>query len=85
MNPFTQETTLQQAINFAQQHTSINQDEIDIIMHRRQTFLFSGGEAWVKKKGKKFDVAMGSYNSAEVTELVGLYIMNCLKKFIPQQ
>lgn len=83
--PSISETTLQQAINFAQQHTNINQDEIDIIMHSRQTFLFSGGEAWVKKKGQKFDVAMGSYDSAEVAELVGLYILNGLEKFIPQQ
>ena len=54
-------------------------------MHSRQTFLFSDGEAWVKKKGEKFDVAMGSYDSAEVAELVGLFLLNGLENLIPQQ
>ena len=39
----------------------------------------------VKKKGQKFDVAMSSYDSVEVAELDGLYNLNGLKKFIPQQ
>lgn len=83
--PSISKETLLKAINFAKQHTCINQDEVDIIMHSRQTFLFSDGEAWVKKKGEKFDVAMGSYDSAEVAELVGLFLLNGLENLIPQQ
>ncbi len=47
-------------------------------MHSRQTFLLSDGEAFLQKESQKFDVAMGSYDSAEVAELG-------LEKFIPQQ
>ena len=35
--------------------------------------------AWIKKEGNPlFDVTMGSYNGAEVCELVGLYLLSKL-------
>ena len=33
---------------------------------------------WVKKDNPDFDVTMGSYDGAEVSELVGLYLLNLL-------
>jgi len=33
---------------------------------------------WIKQLGGNFDIAMGSFNGAEVCELVGLYILNQL-------
>ena len=41
------------------------------------SFLFLNGEPWVKKgMNGNFDVPMGSYDGAEVCELVGLYLLN---------
>ena len=46
-------------------------------MHCRKTFLFNNGEPWIKKGDKgNFDVPMGSFDGAEVCELVGLYLLN---------
>ena len=41
---------------------------------------------WVKlNKSANFDVAMGSYDGAEVCELVGVFILNELSKQLPKQ
>ena len=45
-----------QAINFAQQFTQITEDDINININARQTFLFSSDEAWVKTNSEDFDV-----------------------------
>ena len=45
--------------------------------------LFHDGNAWVKKEGNPlFDVTMGSYDGAEVCELVGLYLFGKLAPLI---
>ena len=46
-------------------------------MQSRQTLLFYGKQAWVKKTGtENFDVAIGCYDGAEVCELVGSSLLN---------
>ena len=46
-------------------------------MHCRKCLLFSGNNQWVKKDGNEmFDVTMGSFDGAEVCELVGLYLLS---------
>ena len=39
-----------------------------------------GGEQWVKIGGSNFDVAQGSYDGAECSELVGLFILADIRK-----
>ena len=41
-------------------------------------FLFIDGKPWIKKGGKLFDVSMGSWDGAEVADLVGLYLLSQL-------
>ena len=69
---------LTDAITFAKQHTSITDHDIDFIMHSRKSLLFDQNTAWIKKNNSSFDVTMGSYDGAEVCELVGLFILNDL-------
>jgi len=38
--------------------------------------FFGQVSVWVKKNNPKFDVTMGSFDGAEVYELVGLYLLN---------
>ena len=45
--------------------------------------LFSKDDVWVKKDNPLFDVTMGSYNGAEVCELVGLYILDRIRLECP--
>jgi hypothetical protein len=48
-------------------------------MHARKTLLFTNGKCWMKKQSNgTFDVAMGSYDGAEICDLVGIYILNSL-------
>ena len=45
--------------------------------------LFDDSGAWVKKDGNPlFDVTMGSFDGAEVCELVGLYLLNKIKPLL---
>ena len=73
------------AIRWARTITSVSQAEERTILHCRKNFLFWKGQAWEKRENKEFDVGQGSLDSAEVSELVGLYILSELKKLIPQE
>ena len=48
-------------------------------MHARKSLLFTHRSSWIKKNGNpNFDVTMGSYDGAELCELVGLFVLNKL-------
>ena len=77
--PSIKESLLKKAINFAKQHTNVSEQDIKIIMHARKSLLFDKKTPWTKRDTKgTFDVTMGSYDGAEVCELVGAYILNTL-------
>ena len=74
------EKLMKNAIEFARSVKGIiisNEDE-EIIMQCRKSFLFCDGQPWTKIGQENFDVPMGSYDGAEVCELVGLYILDKL-------
>ena len=52
--------------------------EIDIILQTKSGLLFNGKQAWNKKGNKAFDVTMGSWDGAEVCDLIGLYLLSQL-------
>ena len=52
-------------------------------MNARKTLLVHDNRTWTKKNSN-FDIAMGAYDGAEVTDLVGLYILNELKIVAPE-
>ena len=76
---------LSKAIKWAAGITPITKEEVDIIMHCRKTFLFHKDECWVKKTDPSFDVSMGGLDSAEVCELVGLFLLFNLEQLIPKE
>ena len=77
--PSISENLLKNAISYAKQYVTITDQEVDIIMHSRKSLLFDQGTAWIKKNDDGlFDVTMGSYDGAEVCELVGLLILDQL-------
>ena len=83
--PSITENLLNKAIVFGSQFVNISDQDKQIIFHSRKTFLFSDNEPWVKKTGNNFDVPMGGYDSAEVSDLVGLYLLNKLEAVFPQE
>jgi hypothetical protein len=74
------------SINFAKSHTTITDKEIRTILHCRKSLLFQKEEAWTKKGNHDcFDVTMGSFDGAEICELVGIYIINKLSLTIKKE
>ena len=67
----------QQAIDFAWEKVDITDKDILIIMKARKTLLFHEGVPWAKRSDSKdFDLWIGSYDGAEVCELVGAFLLN---------
>ena len=81
--PSITEELLLKAIDFARQFVEISDKDVQIIMHSRKCLLFSSQEQWVKKDGNElFDVTMGSFDGAEVCEIVGLYLLSKIETVI---
>ena len=79
--PSITEQLLDRALDYAKSVTEVKECDLQIIKHARKSLLFSKDDQWVKKNGdEQFDVAVGSYDGAEVCELVGMYL---LSKLIP--
>ena len=79
--PSITESLLSKAISFAKNYTTIRDKDIDIIMHCRKSLLFDKETAWTKKNhSNMFDVTMGSFDGAEVCELIGLFLLNNLSE-----
>ena len=70
-----------EAIKFAKKHVKIPREELRTIKHCRKSLLFFKDEPWMKKTTSNcFDVTMGSFDGAEICELVGLFILDTLTK-----
>ena len=77
--PSITESLLSKAISFAKKYVTISDRDTDIIMHCRKSLLFDNETAWTKKdQNNMFDVTMGSFDGAEVCQLIGLFILNTL-------
>ena len=77
--PSISSNLFQQAIDFAREKVEITDTNISIIMQTRKTLLFHEGVPCVKRSGNEdFDVPMGSYDGAEVCQLVGAFLLNNL-------
>ena len=73
------ENILDTRINFAKQYTDISDENLRIAKHCRKSLLYNNYEPWKKKNADGcFDVTMGSYDGAEVCELVGIYLLSLL-------
>ena len=81
--PSISEQLLHKAITYAKTLVPIDQRTVDLIFHTRKSLLFTSDGTWVKKSGSIFDVTMGSYDGAEICELVGLYLLHLIKIALP--
>ena len=77
--PSITEDLLDKAIAWAKTIIPIPDNYISIIKHALKSFLFNQETPWVKRNNDKmFDVTMGSFDGAEICNLVGLFILNKL-------
>ena len=58
---------------------NITQEEKDVINKTNLSLLYVRGSPWVKRRSE-WDVTMGSFDGAKVSELVGLYMLDKLAK-----
>ena len=55
-------------------------------MQSRKTLLFQDGKPWSKKDNAcDFDVPMGSYDGAEICELIGAFMLSELSAILPKE
>ena len=74
--PSITKKTLMESLTFAKKFTTITPKEVDIVLHARKSILFNKDDTWTKKGNSSlFDVTMGSYDSSEIAELVGLLLL----------
>ena len=74
-HPSIKETLLIKAINFAAKCVNITKEDTVIIKHARKSLLYDNSEPWMKKDSGLFDVTMGAYDRAKVSELVGIFLL----------
>ena len=70
---------LNRAIDWASDLVKITPQQRKIIHETKQSFLYTGSAPWVKKGNVNFDIAMGAYDGAESTDLIGLFLLFQLK------
>ena len=76
--PSISEELLNRTLDFASVYDTISEDERGIILQPKKSLLSHNKDLWQKKSNSTFDVAMGSYDSAETCELVGCYLLSKL-------
>ena len=76
------EHTLDRALDLATQHVTMSHNDIRIIKHCCKSLLFHDGKLWIKKLNHLFDVTMGSFDGAQMCELVGALILSQLSRII---
>ena len=76
--PSITEEILVKALNYAKKYINITKEEMEIILQTKSGLLFSSNQAWTKKGNKAFDVTMGSWDGAEVCDLIGLFLLSQL-------
>ena len=75
--PSIGEKLLKDAVLFAQTYTNICRKDIEVIFHCRRSLLFHNIEPWIKNDSNgDFDVAMRSYDRAELCELARFSMLN---------
>ena len=84
--PSISETLFNKAIDFAKLHVQIPDAHLKIIRQSRRTLLFHDGEPWIKTSNDNdFDVPMGSFDGAEICELVGTFMLSEITKVVTKE
>ena len=77
--PSISEDVLKKSLEWAKTIVDISEEEINIILQTKIAPLFFNNQCWIKKGSKAFDVSMGSWDGAEVSDIVGLYLLSQLQ------
>ena len=67
--PSITEHLLERSIEYAKSFATIEHKTLEAILLPRKSLLVSKDEIWVEKDNSSFDVAIGSFDGAEICEL----------------
>ena len=70
------------AINFAKRYITIEPETIDLNLCSRKLLHFDSSSTCINKDSNLFDVTMGSYDGAEICELVDLFLLHELNALV---
>ena len=69
------------ALEFAEKYYPLTDKEMNLIIHSCKTILTHKSQTWEKTNSDQlFNVSMGSFNGAEICDLIGLFLLNEIKK-----
>ena len=68
-----------EALEWAKDVTSVSDDQIEVIMKSKMSLLSDAKDLWKKTKNGKFNIAMGSWDGAEATDLCGLFLLSKIR------
>ena len=77
--PSISEELLNAALDFAKDFIEISDEDRKIIIQARKSLLISKETQWIKKGNSIFDVGQGSFDGAEIAEIVGLFLLSKLQ------
>ena len=80
--PFITKELLLQSVRLTGNYTDITQEELDIILTCWKSVLIYNNTTWEKMTTDNFDVTMESFNTAQIADLVGIYILDTLGRFL---
>ena len=74
--PSITEELLKDTLDWASDIVEISDEEKKIILSSKKSLLYKDNTAYRKKESGDFDVTMGSYDGAETSDLVGLFLLS---------
>ena len=78
--PSIRKSLLTKSLNYASKFVKISAQDKNIIFQCRNSILFNNEKPWNKKGNDQFNVTMGSWDGAEICEVLGLYLLSELSK-----
>ena len=66
-------------------NSNLRRSEIDIVLTARRTVMEFSDKLWTRKdRSNEFDITIGASDSAQVTDLVGIYLLHKLEEEFPE-
>lgn len=73
------ENVLSHTLEYASKFTYITEQERNVFMHANKSLLFGDNKLWYKRNNSNMlDLSVSCFDSAEICELFGLYILDKL-------
>ena len=70
------------SIYYAKNYVELTDEQYQVILACRKTVLKNNDSTWIKTGLDNFDILMDGYDSDQIADLVGLYILNILSRIV---